>query len=293
MMPMDFDFLRRLLKERSGLALSPEKRYLAESRLMPVARKAGFDTLETLISRLRRKDSEALVTEVVEAMTTRETLFYRDRTPFQLFRETVLPALLAARASRRHIRIWCAACSTGQEAYSLAMALREMDVALRGWRIDILATDLSADALSRAREGAYSQFEVQRGLPILLLIKYFTQEGERWRISPLIRNMVRFQQHNLLDSLTPLGRFDVIFCRNVLIYFDMPTKQDVLQRLAAVAEPDGFLQLGAAETVVGLSDAWRPTPESYALYQPAAGRSSWAGAAERAGRLSVIGKAGG
>jgi chemotaxis protein methyltransferase CheR len=247
--PTDYDFLRGILKERSGLALSAGKQYLVESRLSPVARKAGLSGLAALVQKLRNP-AEPLIAEVVEAMTTNESFFFRDKVPFEQFRETMMPALLAARASRR-IRIWCAAASTGQEPYSLAMCLREMREKLAGWRIEILATDISNDVLEKARAGLYTQFEVQRGLPIALLVKYFSQVGELWQIVPEIREMVQFRALNLLQELSRLGFFDVVFCRNVLIYFDQDTKTTVLQNIARTIRADGYLVLGAAETVVG------------------------------------------
>jgi chemotaxis protein methyltransferase CheR len=265
--PLDYDYLRRLLKERSGLVLSPDKQYLVESRLAPVARKAGLANLSELAGQLRRGDAR-LTIEVVEAMTTNESFFFRDKVPFEHFRDTIMPALLAARAAQRRIRIWCAAASTGQEPFSLAMCLKEMKGKLAGWRIEILGTDLSVEVLEKARAGIYSQFEVQRGLPIQLLVKYFSQVGDTWQLAPEIRAMVQYRPLNLLADFSGLGPFDVVFCRNVLIYFDQNLKIDVLNRLARVVEPDGYLSLGAAETVVGLTDAFRLMPEKRGLYVP-------------------------
>ncbi|MDP2410920.1 MAG: protein-glutamate O-methyltransferase CheR [Pseudolabrys sp.] len=272
MTPQDFDYLRKLLRERSGLVLSAEKQYLAESRLLPVARRHGMSTLESLVGMLKAQPSSPLASEVVEAMTTNETFFFRDKVPFDHFRDTVMPALIAARAREKRIRIWCAAASTGQEPYSLAMTLKAMGTALAGYRVDILATDLSSNVLARARDGIYSQFEVQRGLPIQLLVKHFTQVGENWQIAPEIRAMVQFRPLNLLNDFTPLGTFDVVFCRNVLIYFDQPTKTDVLNRLGQRMPSDGYLLLGAAETVVGLTDTLKPVSDRRGLYAPNAAR---------------------
>ncbi len=269
MTPGDYDFLRKLLKERSGLVLNGDKQYLIESRLLPVSRRAGVAGLDGLIGKIRQPGNEQLVVEVVEAMATNESLFFRDKIPFEHFRETILPALLASRANQRRIRIWCAAASTGQEPYSLAMALKEMGPALAGWRIDILATDFSLGVLEKARAGIYSQFEVQRGLPIQMLVKYFTQVGDMWQVAPEIRAMVQFRPFNLLNDCAALGHFDVVFCRNVLIYFDAPTKTEVLNRIAKVVASDGYLVLGAAETVIGLTDSFRPIPDKRALYGPA------------------------
>ncbi len=268
MTPIDYDYLRNLLKARSGLMLSADKQYLVESRLLPVARRAGLDGLAALVRKMHEPDVEPLVTEVVEAMMTNESFFFRDKIPFEHFRDFIMPELLASRSAQRRIRIWCAAASTGQEPYSLAMAIREMSARVAGWRIEIVATDLSNDVLEKAKAGIYSQFEVQRGLPVQLLIKYFMQIGETWQVIPEIRAMVQFRQHNLLNDFGSLGTFDVVFCRNVLIYFDQPTKVCVLERLARAVERDGFLALGAAETVVGLTDVFKPHPERRGIYLP-------------------------
>ncbi len=267
MTPPDYEYLRRLLKDHSGLDLSADKQYLIESRLLPLARKAGLSGIPDLVSKMKG-GSAALVTQVVEAMTTNETFFFRDKIPFDHFRDTVMPELLKARATRKSLRIWCAAGSTGQEPYSLAMCLKEMGASLSGWRVEILATDLSQEVLEKSRSGIYSQFEVQRGLPIQLLVKYFKQIGELWQINADIRAMVQHRQLNLLHDFSQLGVFDVIFCRNVLIYFDQDTKVNIFGRLAKAIEPDGFLVLGAAETVVGLTDVFRPHPDRRGLYRP-------------------------
>jgi chemotaxis protein methyltransferase CheR len=253
----DFDMICRLLRQRSGLVLSPDKAYLMESRLLPVARKWKLAGFEDLVKSIRSKPDEALVRDVVEAMTTNESFFFRDIKPFDQFKELVLPAMLKNRAGQRRLRIWSAACSSGQEPYSLAMILSEMASQLAGWTIEIVATDLSSEILARAKEGTYSQFEVQRGLPVTLLVKYFTQSGDRWQISPKIRSMVDYREFNLLADPGPLGRFDVVFCRNVLIYFDQETKAKVLDRLANLMPEDGFLFLGGAETVLGLTERFK------------------------------------
>ena len=269
MSPLDFDFLRRLLHERSGLVLPAEKQYLAESRLLPLARRHGLTSLGELIAKLREAQAEApLVTEVVEAMTTNETFFFRDKIPFDHLRDTIMPSLIAARAKEKRIRIWCTAASSGQEPYSIAMTLKSMGAALAGFRIDILATDLSMEVLERARHGLYSQFEVQRGLPIHLLVKFFSKEGEMWQVAPELRGMVQFRPLNLLKDFSPLGMFDIVFCRNVLIYFDQESKIGVFNRVAKQMSDDGFLVLGAAETVVGLTDAFKPVVDKRGLYAP-------------------------
>ena len=267
MTPLDYDYLRKLLRERSGLVLSADKQYLVESRLTPLARKAGIASLGELVAKLKG-GNDKLTVDVVEAMTTNESFFYRDKIPFDHFRDAIVPGLMAARAKERRIRIWCAAASTGQEPYSLAMCLKEMKDKLGGWRVEILATDLSMEVLEKAKSGIYSQFEVQRGLPIQLLVKYFTQVGDTWQIAPEIRAMVQYRPLNLLADYASLGRFDVVFCRNVLIYFDQDTKTGVLNRIARQLDSEGYLVLGAAETVVGLTDAFKPVADKRGLYAP-------------------------
>jgi chemotaxis protein methyltransferase CheR len=262
----EFDILSNLVKERSGLVLTRDKAYLLESRLLPVVRKWQLKTLAELAAAVRGHADAGLVRAVVEAMTTNESFFFRDVKPFDQFKAFVLPHLLRSRASTRAIRIWSAACSSGQEPYSLAMILSEQRALLANWRIEILATDLSTEILEKAQAGLYSQFEVQRGLPIQLLVKYFKQQGDRWQIDPAIRAMVNFRQLNLLDDFAALGRFDVIFCRNVLIYFDQPTKTLVLNRLSRQMAPDGHLYLGGAETVLGITDKLQPVPDNRGIY---------------------------
>ncbi|WP_186388414.1 MULTISPECIES: protein-glutamate O-methyltransferase CheR [unclassified Stappia] len=269
MIASQFEYLKQFLKAKSGLVLTNEKQYLVESRLLPVARRHGHAGLAELIQAMQKPGAMQLCSDVVEAMTTNESFFFRDSTPFQHFREVMLPAMLKARADRRAIRIWCAAASTGQEPYSLAICLKEAAAKLAGYRVEIIGTDLSNEVLEKARNGIYSQFEVQRGLPIQMLLKYFTQKGDLWQINPELRSMVQWRKLNLLESFSTLGSFDIVYCRNVLIYFDQPTKVDVLQRIAKQMPADGYLVLGAAETVVGLTDAFRPVPELRGLYQPA------------------------
>src|SRR5436190_11288723 len=269
---MDYEFLRKLLKERSGLDLSSDKQYLVESRLTPLARRVGLSGIAELVAKIR-SGAEALTLEVVEAMTTNETFFFRDKIPFDHLRQTVLPELVQARANRRSLRVWCAASSTGQEPYSIAMCIKEF-APLAGWRVEIVATDLSQGVLEKSKAGIFSQFEVQRGLPIQMLVKYFKQTGELWQLNAEIRAMVQHRQLNLLQDFSHLGVFDVIFCRNVLIYFDQDTKINIFNRLAKATEPDGFLVLGAAETVVGLTDVFKPYPERRGLYQPSGARAA-------------------
>ena len=288
MTPQDFDYLRKLLRERSGLVLAAEKQYLAESRLVPVARRHDMGTLSELIEKLRSKSPAALIAEVVEAMTTNETFFFRDKLPFDHFRNTMMPALIAARERDRRIRIWCTAASTGQEPYSLAMILKSMGASLAGYRVDILATDLSSEVLEKAKAGIYTQFEVQRGLPVQLLVKFFEQNGECWQLTPELRSMVQFRSLNLLNDFSALGTFDVVFCRNVLIYFDQDSKIAVLNRIARQMPGDGYLVLGAAETVIGLTDAFKPLAEKRGLYVPSITTRHSALGADNVIRLAVV-----
>jgi chemotaxis protein methyltransferase CheR len=261
-----FTLLSNLVRERSGLVLTPDKGYLLESRLLPVARKWERKSVEELAALLRSKPDAKLIRDIVEAMTTNESFFFRDIKPFDQFKTLVLPHLLKKRAATKSIRIWSAACSSGQEPYSLAMILNEHRLQLAGWKVEIVATDLSTEILDKARAGQYSQFEVQRGLPIQLLVKYFKQEGDRWQVDAAIRSMVAYRPFNLLDDLASLGRFDVIFCRNVLIYFDQPTKAKVLDAMSRQLAPDGHLYLGGAETVLGITDKLQPLPEQRGIY---------------------------
>jgi len=266
----DFELLAKTVYEQSGLVITADKAYLLESRLGPVARKYGVKTIEELVTMLRQRRDATVIKAVTDAMTTNETLFFRDTKPFEQFRRLVLPELIAARQAKRHLRIWSAASSSGQEPYSLAMILREEAALLSGWRVEIIGTDISQEIIERARAGIYSQFEVQRGLPIQFLMKYFKQVEDRWQISQEIRDMVQYREFNLLHDTKLLGTFDVVFCRNVLIYFDQPTKGQVLARIAQVLQPDGLLYLGGAETVLGISDRFEPLPAERGLYRPTA-----------------------
>lgn len=265
MRPEDFDFIAKLLKDRSGLVITRDKSYLLESRLTPVARKRGMKGLDDLVASLRTA-GEDLLREVTEAMTTNESFFFRDIKPFDQFKDVVLPAMMQSRAGKKSFRIWSAASSSGQEAYSLAMILKEEAPKMPGWKVEIVGTDISTEMLEKAKAGLYSQFEVQRGLPIQLLVKYFKKNNEMWQIDPSIRAMVQFREYNLLHDLKALGQFDVVFCRNVLIYFDQPTKTRVLDNMSKVMPDDGFLYLGGAETVLGISDRFKPIPDQRGIY---------------------------
>jgi chemotaxis protein methyltransferase CheR len=267
MKPEDFELFSMLVKQRSGLVLTPEKAYLLESRLFPVARKHSIKSLEDMAQVIRAKREEALMADITEAMTTNESFFFRDLKPFTLFQKILLPRLLVARAAKRQIRIWSAAASSGQEAYSLAMICVEEAAKLQGWKIDIIGTDLSREMVTRAKAGIYSQFEVQRGLPVTHLVKYFQQiAGDKWQIKENIRQMVQFREGNLLTDFGVDGSFDIVYCRNVLIYFDAATKTRVLSAISQVMPSDGFLILGGAETVLGISDKFKVITGEHGLY---------------------------
>jgi chemotaxis protein methyltransferase CheR len=268
--PQDYAYLSKLLNERSGLQLAGDKQYLIESRLLPVARQNNCGSIGDLVAKLKSFAEEPLRQRVTEAMTINESFFFRDKTPFDRFQDTVLPYMRKMRSATKRMRIWCAAASTGQEPYSLAMMLQQAGEEFAGWKIEIVATDISTEVLEKAKSGLYTQFEMQRGLPIQLLLKFFKQDGDQWRISQELRNMVQFRRHNLLDDFSSLGMFDVIFCRNVLIYFDSKTKQDVLSRVSRALVKDGHLLLGAAETVVGFTNLFMPMAEKRGLYVHAA-----------------------
>lgn len=247
MTPAHLTYLADLLHRRSGLAIGADKARLIESKLAPIAGRFGFRSCDAMLAELPHPPEE-LAEAITEAMTTNESSFFRDRAPFDDFQHHIVPALCAARAGRKRLRIWCAAAATGQEAYSLAMLLDEMGLANDGWKIDLVATDLSTAALSRAREGVYSQYETQRGLSLPLLHRYFTRDGANWRIAERLRRMVTFRGFNLLDHYGWLGEIDLIFCRNVLMYFDAHTKAAVLAKMAQTLAPDGMIVLGAKES---------------------------------------------
>lgn len=256
-------FLGEVVRARSGLVLQPDKAYLAETRLAPLAKMNGLASAQALVESLRAGNDERLLWAVTDALTTNETFFFRDKTPFNLFKEQVLPTLAPGRSS---LRIWCAACSTGQEPYSIAMLMEEARGQYPQLKLDILASDISDRVLEKARAGFYTDFEVQRGLSAEQLAKYFAKVGDIWQVKPALRELIRWRQFNLLDQMAILGRFEVVFCRNVLIYFDMETKRQVLDRIAATMADEGFLFLGGAETVIGLTEAFTAVPGKPGLY---------------------------
>ncbi len=268
MTPATFSAFAALLKSRSGLVIGPDKTYLLETRLAPLLKREKLPDLAALADAINKPGADALAREITEAMTTNESFFFRDDKPFIHFRTHALPRLLAARPAGTPLRLWSAAASSGQEAYSLAMILADSKAMLGGRPVEIIGTDIARDQLNRARDGLYTQFEVQRGLPVQMLVKYFRKEDANWRISESIRSMVRFKEFNLLNDPRVLGRFDVVFCRNVLIYFDPSTKNRVLNGIAAQMPADGALYLGGAETVLGITDRFAPMPGERGVYTP-------------------------
>lgn len=245
----DFDIYKDLLREKAGMYLSQDKSYLLDSRLTPVAKKWNYTSVETLTMALHGVPEPALVKDVIEAMVDPETSFFRDGAPFDAFRDTVLPWLLTDRKKAKKFRIWSTGCSTGQEPLSLAMILKEQEDKLVGWNADMMATDISSPALEYARRGVYQKFEVQRGLPVKMLLKYFDQVESEWVIKPDISEMVKFRYFNLLEDMSQLGQVEVVFCRNVIDVFTRTVRAGTIKKLGALIPPGGFLFLGADETI--------------------------------------------
>jgi chemotaxis protein methyltransferase CheR len=252
----DFDYIREVVRRHSAIVLDVGKEYLVESRLIPLARSEGEPSIATLVAKMRAEKNGQLTDRVIDAMTTNETSFFRDNHPFDAMQRHVLPALLEARAADRRLSIWCGASSSGQEPYSLTMLLKDALAGSPGWTASLLATDISSEMLERTRKGVYGQLEVNRGLPVAMLVKHFDKVGTSWQVKPELRAMVRTRPLNLAAPFPPIGTFDVVFLRNVLIYFDAATKRAVLQRVRQVMRPDGYLFLGGAETTLGIDDAF-------------------------------------
>jgi chemotaxis protein methyltransferase CheR len=266
----DFEHFCRLIAQRSGLILGPDKSYLINSRLEPIAKAHGLAGVPALLTVLRTAPTTSLIQACVDAMATHESLFFRDSSPFEQLAATILPQLAAARPAGQALRIWCAACSSGQEPYSIAMLVQEQAHLLGGRRVEIIGTDMVEAILTKARAGLYSSFEVQRGLSPERQNRFLKSRGDLWEVQPGVRAMVSFRTHNLLDGAKGMGPFDVVFCRNVLIYFDQAGKAQVLNQIAAAMAPDAALFLGSAESVLGLTDALALQPGSRGLYRPKA-----------------------
>jgi chemotaxis protein methyltransferase CheR len=248
----DFGFVSALVRREASIVLGPGKEYLVEARLIPVARQAGAATVGELVASVQRRPDPAVVRKMVDALTTNETSWFRDREPFTALTEHVLPEMIAARAAARRLRVWSAACSSGQEPYSLAITLQQALPA--GWSYEILGSDISTEMIERAEKGEFSQVEVNRGLPVQQLVHYFERVGAHWRVSPALRRNISFRRFSLTAPLPAMPAFDVIFLRNVLIYFDVETKRTVLRNVGKLLRPDGWLFLGAAETTIGVDD---------------------------------------
>jgi chemotaxis protein methyltransferase CheR len=264
-------FLRDLVYRRSAIVIEKDKDYLVESRLGPLARVEGFASIDEMVCKLRAQPANGLRAKVVEAMTTNETSFFRDLHPFEALKAQILPTLRKARAVSRKLRIWSAACSTGQEGYTIAMVVREHFPDLESWDVKIFGTDLATAMVARAKEGKFSQLEVNRGLPAPLLVKYFERKGVDWQIKQPLRDMFEVKAMNLVDPWPAMGTFDVIFLRNVLIYFDVATKQLILSRIRQVLAPDGYLFLGGAETTLKVDDSFqRVQIDKSVYYRPGA-----------------------
>jgi chemotaxis protein methyltransferase CheR len=274
----DFDLIRTLVRAGSGIVLEDGKGYLVQARLDSLARRLGLETTSGLVAELRKAGPrDPLRGQIVEAMTTNETSFFRDIHPFDALRTVILPDLIARRAKQKTLRIWCGAASTGQEPYTLAMLLKEHFAApLAGWDVKIDATDLSGDVLERARTGRYAQIEVNRGLPVSYLVKYFTRDGSEWVLKDDVRKMVEYRAMNLVERWPTMAPPDLVMMRNVLIYFDLPTKQKILANVRRVLRPDGYLFLGGSETTMSIDPLYtrQEVGKSVCYRPPASGVSA-------------------
>ncbi|HMF49838.1 MAG TPA: protein-glutamate O-methyltransferase CheR [Candidatus Saccharimonadales bacterium] len=262
----EFHYIKDFIYQQAAIDLEPGKAYLVESRLQPIARREGFASLSDMIAKLRAQPANGLNWLVVEAMTTNETYFFRDVHPFELLKTKVLPELIKRRAAQRQINIWCAAASSGQEPYSIMMLLREHFPELSTWKINFTATDISNQMLNRCREGFYSQLEVNRGLPVTLLVKYFEKISTEWKIRDDLRRAIDFRQLNLAQPWPALATMDIVFIRNVLIYFDVATKKPILARVRRLMSPDGYMFLGGAETTLNLDESFKRVQVNNSAY---------------------------
>lgn len=256
----DVQYLQDLLIKRSGHVITDSQSYLFETKLTPLAVLEGLETVEKLVRKLRVDTSPAMQERVVETMTINETFFFRDSHPFEALRETIIPRMIEARQKERSLTIWTAACSSGQEPYSIAMIIREHFPELNNWRVKILATDISDEILTKAKGGTYSQFEVNRGLPARLLVKHFERDGSKWTVKPEIRQMLEFKKLNLTKTWPVLDRCDIVFLRNVLIYFDVPTKEAIIKKIRPNMANDGYLFLGGGESLLRLNVPFEREP---------------------------------
>lgn len=254
--PQDFDYIRKLVYDKSAIVLEAGKEYLVESRVLPLVQKEGLNSIRELVQKLQKVNNHELVEEVVDALTTNETSFFRDFFPFEAMREKVIPELLEKRQNIREINLWCAASASGQEPYSVAILLRENFPQLAGWKIHFMASDISREMLDRCRNGRFSQLEINRGLSAVLMVKYFQRHGSEWEVKPVIRDMIYFTKINLSEPFPFMPDMDIVFIRNVLIYFDVPMKIEILKKVRKVLRPDGYVFLGGAETTLNLDSAF-------------------------------------
>jgi chemotaxis protein methyltransferase CheR len=269
----EFTYISDMVRTRSAIVLEPGKEYLVEARLAPLVRELGLESIGALVTRLRQPSGGPLAERVTEAMTTNETSFFRDVAPFQALRTSILPPLVKERANRRQLRIWCAASSSGQEPYTIAMTIDDAFPELRDWDVQIIATDLSKEMVERGRSGVYKALEVNRGLPAQMLIKYFTKVGVDYEIRPEVRSRVQFSELNLIGAWPAFPTFDIVFLRNVLIYFDVETKKTIMGRVKRLLASDGYLFLGAAETTMNIDDGFERLPlERAGCYRRTTGR---------------------
>lgn len=256
-----FEYVSTMVRSDAGLVLDKGKEYLVEARLRPLVQEAGLTSVQDFIQRLRMPTSGAMRRRVIEAMTTNETSFFRDLHPFDTLRKTVLPRVIQNRREERRISIWSAACSTGQEPYTIAMLIREHFPELANWTCKIIATDISREVLARAQSGRYSQLEVNRGMPVQFLSRYFTRDKLDWEIRKDIRSMVEFVEMNLIRAWPPMPRIDIVFLRNVLIYFDVSVKRRIFEGVHRLIRSDGYLLLGNCETTLGIHDGFERQPD--------------------------------
>ena len=252
--PPDIELLSGIVAEYSGNMIAPRQAYMLEKQLAPIAKSNGLADVPALVQEIRRSKNPNLSTQIAEAVTVNETSFFRDAHPFEALKKQIIPDLTAANQNRREIRIWCAACASGQEPYTLAMVIRENFPHLSNWKIKIVATDISNEMLDKCRSGEYSQLEVNRGLPARTLVRFFERSGSLWRAKPELRDMIEFSRLNLTSPFSSLGQFDIVFLRNV---FDKPTKQDILTRVHGVLRPDSYLFIGSVESTIGFNVPYR------------------------------------
>lgn len=262
-----FEYLKNFLQEKAAIVLHAGKEYLVETRLNPLVHKEGFKTLDDMIAAMRARPGQGLHQRVIDAMTTNETLFFRDLHPFEALKKTILPELLVKRAAEKQLNIWCMASSSGQEPYSIAMLLREaFPLVVSNWKVFLLASDISDEMLEKTRQGRYTQFEVNRGLPVAYLAKYFEKKSPDWHLKEAVRKMVTVQKINLIHTWPALPRMDLIFLRNVLIYFDVATKRNILAQVKKSLKPDGYLFLGGSESTIGVDDSFERLSAEKAFY---------------------------